>query len=66
MDAWITPLDGALSNDPVGCLLDTPLFVGDVPEDLVLTSDDWAAVRGIVAQTRRPIRFKSRTPNGEG
>lgn len=66
MDACITPLDGALGNDPVGCLLDSPLFIGDVPEDLVLTSDDWAAVRGIVAQTGRPIRFKSRVPQGEG
>lgn len=64
MDASITPLDGALSNDLVGCLLDTPLFVGAVPEDVQLTSDEWAAVRGIVAQTGRPIRFKHK--GGEG
>lgn len=66
MDACITPLDGALSNDPIGCLFDTPLFVGAVPEDLVLTSDEWAAVRGFVAQTGRPIRFKTKAPNREG
>lgn len=66
MDACITPLDGALDNDPVGCLIDVPLFTGDVPDDLVMTSDEWAAVRGIVAQTRRPIRFKTKTAQGEG
>lgn len=63
MDTRIAQLNGALDNDPVGCLVDTPLFVGAVPEDLVMTSDDWSAVRRIVAETGRPIRFKAIAAN---
>ena len=51
----VVPLDPRLGNSEVAVLLEAPLLEGDEVEDLVLTSDQWAALLAARRRTGRPL-----------
>lgn len=53
----IAPMDLGLGAELDICL-GLPLFAGPAADELVLTSDEWAAARQWVRRTGRPIRLK--------
>jgi len=53
----VVPLDSSLGNSEVAVLLEAPLLEGEEVEDLVLTSDQWAALLAARRRTGRPLHF---------
>lgn len=53
----IVPIYARLGNSEVGELLDSPILGGEGDHDLVLTSDQWLALRFKRARMGRPLHF---------
>lgn len=53
----VVPLDPRLGNSEVAVLLEAPRLEGEEVEDLVLTSDQWAALLAARRRTGRPLHF---------
>lgn len=53
----IVPLDGALGNSEIACLVEAPLIDGPAECDLVLTSDQWSALNAARRSAGRPLHF---------